>query len=480
MMKKLKKFGALFLSLLMVLSICAGAKLNASAAGEGKIHVTKYVTDDQALFESLVERADGTKLDEEEIAGFRKLADVEFTLTKVVEKEGMNTENAVPEEGFTPLVQKTGADGKTDFTGLEDGVYLLEETGRPGESITKGVEPVLIRIPMDNPVEGEPPMNEVYVYPKNFENNAPEIEKDVMEYENDHASVNKNAPFEWIITTSIPEGIATAKEYVVTDNLDTRLDFVAEPAPTVKIGETVLEKGTDYTFTSGADNRSLEFRFTANAFATMAAAVEADKEAKVQIIFTTKLNNTAELGVSIPNTANLDYTNASGTKYHSVSDAPEAHTGGYTIRKIDKETRKPLAGAVFGIYATEQDAKDNTNVIQKAKSTENDGYVMFNGLAYGELGDKVAEGETTYWIAELEAPVVNGVSYKLLDAPVEVKVNATSHEVSDSRVVENTLGNKFGLPFTGGVGTTVFILGGAALLGAAYVLIVKDRKKQNV
>lgn len=475
MMKKMKKFSALFLSLLMVLSIYAGTKLNASAAETGSIHVTKYQITDPEVFNNLTERANGKQIADDNFANCTKLQGVTFRVTKVVDKEGLTTQNYVADSAFTPVELTTDANGKADFTNLPLGIYLLEETKRPAE-VTRGMEPVLISIPMPDPDDETQQMTDIYVYPKNLSDGGPTIEKDVVKYANNDAGVNRNESFSWIITASIPEGIATAKEYIVTDSLDTRLDFDADTKPVVTVDGAAMTENTDYTFSAGAENRELAFSFTEAGRTKMAAATEK----KVTITFNTKVNETAELGVSIPNTAKLDYTNESGSNFKSESDTPEVHTGGYTIRKIDKTTKKPLAGAVFAIYATEADATNKVNPIQTAKSTEDEGLVMFDGLAYGDNGVTTAAGTKDYWIAELEAPVVNGVSYKLLKDPVKVTITATSHEVSDDRVVENEKGDSFGLPFTGGIGTTVFILGGAALLGAAYVLIVKDRKKQNV
>lgn len=99
-----------------------------------------------------------------------------------------------------------------------------------------------------------------------------------------------------------------------------------------------------------------------------------------------------------------------------------------------------------------------------------------NGLAYGKLGDKASEGSTEYWIVETKAPERNGEKYNLLLEPLKVVVNATSHVDASKIHVYNALHNP-DLPFTGGIGTIIFVIGGIALIGAAVVLNRKGSSK---
>jgi len=477
MMIKLRKIRVLFLSFVMVLSICAGTKLNVSAEEKGSIIITKYQIDDPEVYNNLSERANGNQINDGSLDKYKPLEGVMFRLTRVKQEEGMNAGNAKPDTSFAPEMLTTGADGVVTFDHLERGVYLLEEVSGP-EAITISMEPVLISVPMENAAyEQGSGLDEmlwnIYVYPKNLlDKDAPKIEKDVIQYTNNDAGVDRGESFSWIVTTSIPNDIATAQKYAITDKLDTRLDFDETVSPTVVVNGTALKAGTDYIFTYGSDNRNLEFNFTKAGMQRLAEMIGQ----KVTVTFNTKVNDTAELGVSIPNTAKLQYTNELGEVHDSVSDTPEVHIGGFAIYKVDAKTGKPLGGAVFGIYGNEADAANKENELRKVTSQE-DGYAVFDGLKYGGLGQTTGEGKTEYWISELEAPTVNGVSYKLLEKPLHVTITVTSHEKPTALKVENTQEDSFLLPFTGGIGTIIYILGGAALLGAAYVLIKKDCKK---
>ena len=149
-------------------------------------------------------------------------------------------------------------------------------------------------------------------------------------------------------------------------------------------------------------------------------------------------------------------------------------------RLYDEEVSKYKAEG-----CTEEEAKAALveNAIQIAESDEK-GLVKFEGLKYGNLGDLSSEGFSEYWIAETKAPVVieDGVEveYNLLRKPHKVVVNATSHRVVDDSILIIENNKTFLLPFTGGIGTTLFTVGGIALLAAGGVLFIKGRRKEQL
>ncbi len=487
--------------LAMVFNVFAGMALPVHAEEKGSIRITKYQITTQAEYDALANRADGNEIAEGELPQYAVLSGVTFTLQKVNYKSGMTAQNASIDTSFPMQTVVTGEDGKASFESLDRGVYLLKEANGEGtpEEIRGVMEPVLIQIPMANEVhktdESAPEyLWDIYVYPKNLTDPyAPKVEKHVVEYGNMHAGMNIGDSFPWIITAEIPTGVETGSLYRITDQLDTRLDFDTEVEPTVTIpmtdgGTKTLEKDTHYTFsrdTDSADGRLLTFDFTEAGRQELATAP--DDNRKVTVTFHTKINDTVvvkdELGVAIPNKASLDFTNSTGGEYHTESDEPDVYTGGYTLLKVDGITKEALEGAEFGIFATQKDAEDavKENAIQLAESGE-DGYVKFVGLEYGELGELAAQASKEYWIAETKAPVIvkDGVEteYNLLRKPYKVIVTATSHkEADDVLVIENN--KTFQLPFTGGVGTMLFTIGGIALVAVGGMLFMKGRRKEQ-
>lgn len=501
-MKKMRKFSTWILMLAMVFNVFAGMALPVHAEEKGSIRITKYQITTQAEYDALANRADGNEIAEGELPQYAVLSGVTFTLQKVNYKSGMTAQNASIDTSFPMQTVVTGEDGKASFESLDRGVYLLKEANGEGtpEEIRGVMEPVLIQIPMANEVhktdESAPEyLWDIYVYPKNLTDPyAPKVEKHVVEYGNMHAGMNIGDSFPWIITAEIPTGVETGSLYRITDQLDTRLDFDTEAEPTVTIptadgGTKTLEKDTHYTFsrdTDSADGRFLTFDFTEAGRQELATAP--DDNRKVTVTFHTKINDTVvvkdELGVAIPNKASLDFTNSTGGEYHTESDEPDVYTGGYTLLKVDGITKEALEGAEFGIFATQKDAEDavKENAIQLAESGE-DGYVKFVGLEYGELGDLAAQASREYWIAETKAPVIvkDGVEteYNLLRKPYKVIVTATSHkETDDVLVIENN--KTFQLPFTGGVGTLLFTIGGIVLAAVGGMLFMKGGRKEQI
>ena len=505
----MRKLGTWLLMLAMMLNVFAGMALPANAAEDddrtGSIQITKYQITKQEEYDALTKRADGNPLPEDELPPYDVLPGVTFTLQRVNYSSGMSVEAPDIDTSFPKVTKITDENGQASFEGLARGVYLLTEESTkdvPDDVEVKNtMKPVLVQIPMPNEVhktDKDAPefLWDIYVYPKNLTDpNAPKVEKSVVEPGNMHAGMDIGESFPWFITADIPSGIATGKLYCITDQLETRLDFDTEVDPVVTIptadGETLtLDAETDYAFsrdTEKADGRLLTFNFTEAGMRKLDTAPTDNR--KVTVTFNTIINQTVvernELGVFIPNSAKLDFTNSIGKEYHTESEKPDVYTGGYTFKKVDGITKEALKGAEFGIFATEEEAKAALveNAIQIAESDEK-GLVKFEGLKYGNLGDLSSEGFSEYWIAETKAPVVieDGVEveYNLLRKPHKVVVNATSHRVVDDSILIIENNKTFLLPFTGGIGTTLFTVGGIALLAAGGVLFMKGRRKEQL
>ena len=274
----------------------------------------------------------------------------------------------------------------------------------------------------------------IYVEVRNYE--EPEIHKGVKDVTNQDSGYNTDEVHTWVIESDIPSNLDDYKFYNVVDNIDYRLKFEGTNKVVVKIGNTTLKEGIDYKISfvenaNGVQNKTTSGKLTLTFLDTengmnASTTLKNNQGKKIQVIFNTTFakdengNLLAAMGEQIPNQAKLEYINTSSdNKVTKESEKPEIHTGGVVLYKYYelKDEKHSLEGAKFGIYATEEDAKNNKNVIITATS-DKDGLVKFAGLKYGgdaksSENNKQQDGtykydadkaSTNYWIAEIEAP----------------------------------------------------------------------------
>lgn len=511
-MKTWKKISAMLLSFGMLLSLLAAVPASAAAPTTGSIQVHKYLVETKEQYDQLKEKGDisgGNEIKGDSVINeLKPMEGVTFELIKVIDegKDMLNPETAREDTRFTKKTETTDKDGNITFSELPFGTYKLTELDDP--RVQEHMKPVLISVPTYNQAYKDDPKNkqeflyDIHVYPKNLINQeGPDIKKDVVKEENDHATVDRYAPFNWIILSGIPDEVKeenqAAKKYVIMDPLDHRLDFVEDVSVELrskdKTKKETLVKDTHYTFTAekieGKDYKEdntnyLTWTLTADGLARLKEYAGGE----VVTTFKTKLNEKAEVATAIPNQAKLEYKNWNNKVYIPESDIPEVHTGGIKIKKVDKANHNTLLeGAKFMIYRSEADAKegDSKKAIQRngapyEVTSDDKGIAFFEGLAYGDdgnIGQTVEQGATDYWIVETEAPTLNGVKYNRLKDPFQVTVNSTSHNVTDNMYVVYNAKDNYELPFTGGTGLLVFLGGGAALLAAAYLISKSGKNK---
>ncbi|HLS03002.1 MAG TPA: SpaH/EbpB family LPXTG-anchored major pilin, partial [Beutenbergiaceae bacterium] len=133
-----------------------------------------------------------------------------------------------------------------------------------------------------------------------------------------------------------------------------------------------------------------------------------------------------------------------------------------------------LGGAQFQVFATEVDAQNLNSPISI------DGVDTFTtddttGIAH-LAGLFAAEGGTTYWIVETQAPV----GYLANDTPIAVTVQSGSTAQAVQVDVPNTQAPSSTLPELGSAGmTTLAAIAGIALISGA-ALVVTGRRKADV
>ena len=242
------------------------------------------------------------------------------------------------------------------------------------------------------------------------------------------------------------------------DNMD---DVFENPTNfVVKVGDTVLTEG-QYTLVTAGLTDSCDFEVTVDLAALYEAGLISEDDlgvTPVTVTYTATLKEGTTAG-DYYNTAWVSYPNS-----ETEQDKVKVETFKIDVFKYDQADEKGLAGAEFALYdetAIDQDGnliEGATPVLEGIVSGE-DGHVVIDGLDAGK-----------YALVETKAPD----NYVKSDTPLMLTIEAG--------IEPNVVNVKFAnskIPHTGGMGTTLFTIGGVVLLAAAGTLFVVSRRKQQ-
>lgn len=425
------------------------------------------------------------------------------------------SENNVDNDGTAPA-----ADTTTEMT-LGAGYYLIFPAGAATLKDDHKSPAIL------QDVDGTNPVNVT------LKSEYPTLKKEVKTTEGGEfgpaGTVKPGDTVTYTITSKVPDvsGYTKGYKFVIKDTLSAGLTFNASSV-SVKIGENALE-AANYELKTGEAVAPNTFTLELKNMTTG----EENKQVPntdiyptgetITLTYTATVNEKAVTGID-PNTnkAKVEYSNKPGEEGTGESEEVEAkvYTFEFGIFKYslrndadgEADTNKnPLANAQFKLYADEEHNKEiklveeSGKVYRQAKDATETAVGYIETDATGKVTIKGLK-EGTYYLAETKAPA----GFNKLVGDIKVEINNLVYDTTDTtklnsydvtytmpgekngikvtvpteaNLAEIPVLNKAGsvLPSTGGMGTVVFTIAGAAIIGLMLVssLVSKKRKRSE-
>lgn len=275
--------------------------------------------------------------------------------------------------------------------------------------------------------------------------------------------------------------------FKVTDTYDAALTVKDTPPLAVYVdtdgtagldttSDTHLTLSTDYTFTNDTTNHQFVVQFLD---ATVLNTAYRGKD--VYITFSAQFDApaTPNTGYEYDNTAKVSYDNtytATATQYKEESDDADVYSVPLKIFKTDG------TNPITAVHATFQ-LTDGTNTY--SVTTDGTGYAKFPSLNAGTytlsetaapLGYKKIDGDIGQFKIEVANNGTVTVSQKIGNAASFTPMTAEADLYFNYEVVNEATE---GLPGTGGMGTIMFTVGGAAIvLCAGFMFVIYMRKRR--
>lgn len=364
-----------------------------------------------------------------------------------------------------------------EITDLADGIYYVYCSKKPGT--VKSVQGSLISLPY---FDGKD-----WTYDYETVNLASKIDVSGITVTKTVADSNvgtqKNADYTLTASTA---GSTTNKiaKYAIVDNMDNALSLIDGTVNVyfVKDGaETPAEDG-DFTVESNYAYKDATGIDATATFAVVAtdALLQGDKFYNydtIKVTFSAKVNADIadKVTTDLPNTDGLYYGNEGNFTYKPGNNTVNVATAGLDVTKVDGNTTSTkLAGAEFTLYKDSACTEAITveGVTVKATTTTNGNDKFY----YGKHEFYFTPG-VDYFVKETKAPAGYNINSTIF------KVTAVAKAYTAVGTVENGAATvvkdyPVTVPQTGGMGTMMFYVGGAALIACAGVLLfVLKRKK---
>lgn len=533
-MKKLRKAFAVILSLAMVLgmSLTTFAADYPSEKDSSEATVGGLQPGDTVAFHQIVKpHYDGQVFTDYEIA------DSSYVIDKFNQPTAEEiTTIAGQVRGKTPYKTATVAAGADSVTeNLTVGTYLVLVTPATGSDIVYNPMIVSVYYTVDgietNPVSAADDF-EVGSTSAYAKRSGVRIDKTITndgsgtDGKGDDTSLEDRIEFQ--IVTDVPKYSAeyTNITYKITDTLKGLEDVQNVKVYLDSTTSTALTAGTDYTYTAKENGYEIDLStYVKNNLVSNNNSTTAQHQ--FYVTYDAKLS--ADAGVNFDynkNTAELEYSNTptttttkDSTTYHYTFaiDANLNGVGSYKTGELFKtgegeegfredtetiEVKNPLEGAVFEITKTDENYNAGNGAWHQEQTSTADGRLNFTGLDAGYYTFKETKAPMGYSLNNEVHKVQITANYNsdgtLSDYTILIDGKATStytaeYEKEDSgkiiavrpapadgneatTIKNTTLAN---LPSTGGIGTTIFTIGGCIIMVAAAGLFFASRRKSS-
>ena len=371
-----------------------------------------------------------------------------------------NLKKYITDNGIQADVSVKAAEGRTTFSNLADGYYIIVPSGDT-------FSPNLVTVA------------ETETKTVNLKGKEPTAEKKVENQDWASAQVGKKVTFK--VTSQVPDMTGKSEyHFKLKDKLSKGLTMTAADFVSVTIGNETLGKDKyEVKLTSNNQDGTTELEVTIKEF------INYSEKAGENIVFEyqAEVNKDAVTVDKATNTAQVGFGNKSDELTFSKPDTVKVYTHTLTITKVDWKDQTPLAGAEFELYegTSVQEGKiiklvdvgkgvyhvpDTTELTTTTTVVSpTTGIITIKGLKEG-----------TYTLKETKAP--DGYNK---GKDTEITITAESNDGGETVTVTGntiTVENNSGLqlPSTGGMGTIIFVAAGVCVVG---FLIFTSRKTKR-
>lgn len=411
----------------------------------------------------------------------------------------------------------------------ESGYYLIKETGHTSGNEWLATRYILVAVDGDKTID--------------LKTSAATIDKKILDDGKrvDANTANLGETITYEIIAQIPNYPANANadnlDYIITDQMSAGLTYTGvskvEIFETHEDAATGSKAGTSYSkYIFGKGSAGVNTEGAKVIITVPGTDVKTNAGKFIKVTMTAKLNNNAVVGKKgNPNSVELTYTNNWDTKekYTTNPDTVITYTGKLNIVKEDSAekngTHAKLQDAKFAIYGPSAAARGeslatNADITAPTSDTLNsipeDSRHYITTITTDKNGEAFVSRlkEGTYYAIEVKAPA----GYNLVSTPQKIVITVTpdgdlklketgeyvsvsvkgvteanseaekymvswknkkdeNEEGAEAVTIYNTQGTT--LPGTGGMGTTIFTIGGIVLVALAALMFVVYMRKQK-